>query len=223
MQADLKSRIAADPELAKDFAEFAAKRRKNKIGRISDEGLLNIFARERNLYTERNDGYGNQSWQRVNTQGEVRALQAAALIEYEHQQIEARGLAEEQTTKALLAIEAQHAAAAESRRLAEEHRRIEEEGLANEAAGKELTRIMEEQARARSAAIIASFSAPNRAGVALDGSIAAYKAQFNNDNNYRRWMQENAKKAVDLQAQIAANTAGLQNAVPAVIGADIGA
>lgn len=217
-----KARIAASPQIQAELAAYVAE--KGKKGYTAQSATHDFIATK--LYqivpgTEGTGSYGRR-YSEITHASEVAAKQAAALMEYEHRQIEARGLAEEQATKALLAIEAQHAAEAESRRLAEEHRRIEEEGLANEAAGKELSRIMEEQAKARNAAVIASFSAPNRAGVALDGSIAAYKAQFNNDNNYRKWMQENAKKAVDLQAQIAANTAGLQNAVPAVIGANIG-
>lgn len=229
MHADLKSRIAADPELAKEFAEYTVKRHKRTIGRIADEYLLNGFAYERKLYTERNDGYGNQAWLRVNTQREVAAKREEARLQYEHQKIEEQGLAEEALTRELERMEEE--------RLAEEHRRIEEEGQRQaavemalnrvaaeqeKAASEAAARALAEQAKAKSAAIVASFSAPNRAGVALDGSIAAYKAQFNNDNNYRKWMQENAKKAVDLQAQIAANTAGLQNAVPAVIGINVG-
>lgn len=223
MIVDARRRIQADQKLATAFA----------LGGDNSDKAVKKFANKNHLYSVYDDQSFGEAfadsvvsggvWGAVklgkwmlrdkkylanNTQTEAKALQFSAGQQYATQHA---------------AAAAKAAAEAEARRLAEEHRQIEEEGLANEAAGKELSRIMEEQARARSAAIVASFSAPNRAGVALDGSIAAYKAQFNNDNNYRRWMQENAKKSVDLQAQIAANTAGLQNAVPAVIGADIGA
>ena len=225
MLSDARRRIAADPILS---AEFAA-------GGDNSDRAVSDFAQRNNMYSlipatdwrgivKRADSnnpfvtFGRL----VGELKEARGSRYLARLSGKELGEAAAGYRAQQTRIAEEAA-AREAAAAEARRLAEEHRRIEEEGLANEAAGKELSRIMEEQAMARSAAIVASFSAPNRAGVALDGSIAAYKAQFNNDNNYRRWMQENAKKSVDLQAQIAANTAGLQNAVPAIIGADIGA
>jgi hypothetical protein len=225
MIADARTRLAADPELS---AAFAA-------GGDNSDKAVRRFAAKHNMYSE----HAGTSFRDIVKQADSNnpfitvARLVGGIIGARGTRYSARWSEKERTPiisearkkyqQQQQAVAAREAAAAEARRLAEEHRRIEEEGLANEAAGKELSRIMEEQARARSAAIVASLSAPNRAGVALDGSIAAYKAQFNNDNNYRRWMQENAKKAVDLQAQIAANTAGLQNAVPAVIGADIGA
>lgn len=214
-----EARIAASPAIQKDLAAYVAEKKKAGYTEKAARGEF-IFERLYNVDpATRGKGKTGTRYHEVTHASEVAAKQAAARRQYEAQQAAAAAkAAAEAEAKAKAA-----AAEAEARRLAGEHRRIEEEGLANEAAGKELSRIMEEQARARSAAIVASFSAPNRAGVALDGSIAAYKAQFNNDNNYRRWMQENAKKSVDLQAQIAANTAALQNAVPAVIGADIGA
>lgn len=214
-----KARIAASPEIQAELAAYVAEMKKK--GYTEKSATHNFIASK--LYsvvpgTADSGSYGRR-YSEITHASEVAKKQAEAKKEYAERQREAQRLAEEERQRKMQ----READAAEAKRLAEEHRRIEEEGLANEAAGKDLTRIMEDQAKARSAALIANISAPTRAGVALDGSIAAYKAQFNNDNNYRRWMQENAKKAVDLQAQIAANTAGLQNAVPAVIGAGIGA
>lgn len=224
-----EERIAASPEIQKDLAAYTAKLKK--------KGYTAESARSRFIFEElystvegtRGKGtYGTRYLERTHA-SELAAKREEARLQYEHQKIEEQGLAEEALTRELERMEQE--------RLAAEHRRIEEEGQRQEAGEKELNRIaaeqekaaadaaaraLAEQAKAKSAAVIASFSAPNRAGVALDGSIAAYKAQFNNDNNYRKWMQENAKKAVDLQAQIAANTAGLQNAVPAVIGINVG-
>lgn len=220
--ADARKRMAESPEIQKEYAEWRQGKRIGGIWGMSEDVAFDKFARDR-LYAYvpgTSDGsYKSRRYTQITHASEIAKKQEEARLAYEHREIEARGLQEEETTR-LLQIEQQE-------RLAEEARRIEEQGRREEETTRLLNLEAEErrqaEAKARSDALIASFSAPSRAGVALDGSIAAYKAQFNNERNFQHFMRENLKKSTDLQQQIATNTAALNNGLPAIVGAEIGA
>lgn len=231
MIADARRRIAADPQLASKF---------RRAGDSSDQSVKR-FAQANNMYSSYE---GNiPSWQSMMALSLISPL-AASLVPLAAGAGSERYLARSTDREVQLRRDVtarQYADQQEKReaeRLAAEHREIEARGLEDEEITRLLNLEMEKQrqseakaaadraaaeAKARSNALIASFSAPSRAGVALDGSIAAYKSQFNNERNFQHFMRENLKKSTDLQQQIATNTAALNNGLPAIVGAEIGA
>lgn len=244
MLADARRRIESNEELKKQYAVYA------QYSRHSADVTLEKFAMQEGLYRSQVVGLVNRrEYSSVLTQAEVRAKIAQrdadekAAVDREAKAAKARKQqAEQELAKYAAGIIIARMEAAEEARLSPREKALRKalrefdakaaalgvndlDLRANVAAaavaGFETESPVLTDTQARSSAILSRFSSPQRAGTVLAGSMEAYKAQFNNENNLLKSIEHMTRQALDAQQQTAQNTAALQSGVPAVIGASL--